>query len=86
MFKDACHDGRVALAEGAGLRRGPPGPSSPNPDQSPIADAPKSLSRDFVHQQRGRDSNPRLTFLPATAFKAVPIGHSGTPPGRVRTL
>ena len=31
--------------------------------------------------QRGRDSNPRLTSLPATAFKAVPIGHSGTPPG-----
>ena len=31
-------------------------------------------------QQRGRDSNPRLTSLPATAFKAVPIGHSGTPP------
>ena len=30
--------------------------------------------------QRGRDSNPRLTSLPATAFKAVPIGHSGTPP------
>ena len=32
-------------------------------------------------EQRGRDSNPRLTSLPATAFKAVPIGHSGTPPG-----
>jgi hypothetical protein len=32
------------------------------------------------HRQRGRDSNPRLTSLPATAFKAVPIGHSGTPP------
>ncbi len=32
--------------------------------------------------QRGRDSNPRLTSLPATAFKAVPIGHSGTPPCR----
>ena len=32
-------------------------------------------------RQRGRDSNPRLTSLPATAFKAVPIGHSGTPPG-----
>ena len=31
-------------------------------------------------RQRGRDSNPRLTSLPATAFKAVPIGHSGTPP------
>ncbi len=31
--------------------------------------------------QRGRDSNPRLTSLPATAFKAVPIGRSGTPPG-----
>src|SRR5687768_9321068 len=36
--------------------------------------------------QRGRDSNPRLTLLPATAFKAVPIGHSGTPPGAGVTL
>jgi len=45
----------------------------------------KSPFGDSSHRQRGRDSNPRLTFLPATAFKAVPIGHSGTPPGRVRT-
>ena len=35
--------------------------------------------------QRGRDSNPRLISLPATAFKAVPIGHSGTPPRSLRT-
>ncbi len=36
-------------------------------------------------EQRGRDSNPRLTSLPATAFKAVPIGHSGTPPCHAET-
>ena len=38
------------------------------------------LRRAHQSRQRGRDSNPRLTSLPATAFKAVPIGHSGTPP------
>ena len=30
--------------------------------------------------------NPRLTSLPATAFKAVPIGRSGTPPGRLPSV
>ena len=47
-------------------------PTTPSPATSA---APSEPTR-----QRGRDSNPRLTSLPATAFKAVPIGHSGTPP------
>ena len=48
--------------------------SSSSSTTEPVRSAPVRL------QQRGRDSNPRLTSLPATAFKAVPIGHSGTPP------
>ena len=59
-----------------GLRLGGPSswaaPSSSRAEQRPAS------------WQRGRDSNPRLTSLPATAFKAVPIGHSGTPPGPSR--
>ena len=42
--------------------------------------ARRTARRRRASRQRGRDSNPRLTSLPATAFKAVPIGHSGTPP------
>ena len=33
-----------------------------------------------TYAQRGAGFEPAADILPATAFKAVPIGHSGTPP------
>ena len=57
-----------------GHRRSGPSPRGPSHCSRPRAPGARR------GRQRGRDSNPRLTSLPATAFKAVPIGHSGTPP------
>ena len=62
-------------APAAQVRRVRHDPAAPRRNREPVERAGR------VSRAEGRDSNPRLTSLPATAFKAVPIGRSGTPPG-----
>ena len=82
MSKDASRvPGIRCTGRGGGTPSGPTGPLLPESHSIVCCQRIKSPFEDLLHRQRGRDSNPRLTFLPATAFKAVPIGHSGTPPG-----
>ena len=87
MSKDASRvPGIRCTGRGGGTPSGPTGPLHPQSHTTRCRKRIKSPVGDSLRWQRGRDSNPRLTFLPATAFKAVPIGHSGTPPGRAVRL